>query len=241
AYAVPEAAVVADPDRVAGAERALARGAEVLVLDDAYQRRDVHRDCNIVLVSAETSRAVAWPLPAGPWREGWAALSRADIVIVTRKRATAEAALRLVRDLSGRVDVPVALVHLSLARLEGLTSGRAVPPSVLAGKRVVAAAAIADPGAFVAQVKGTGARVQVATWKDHHEFRDEDVAWLAHATRRADHLVITSKDAAKLRDRWPANVPEPFVAELDLVWEEGRDDVTAALDAVVAHLARHSP
>ena len=240
-YAVPEAVVVADPDRAAGAERALARGAEVLVLDDAYQRRDVERDCNIVLVSAETGRAVPWPLPAGPWRERWSALDRADLVIVTRKRATAEAALGVARRIQGRVEVPVAVVHLSLARLEGLTSGRAVPTSVLAGKRVVAAAAIADPGAFVAQVKGTGAKVQVATWRDHHEFRDEDVAWLAHAARRADHVVITTKDAVKLRDRWPANVPEPYVAELDLLWEEGLEDVTAALDAVVAHLPPHSP
>ena len=44
---VPEALVVADPDRVAGAERALAEGAHVLVLDDAYQRLDVRRDLNI--------------------------------------------------------------------------------------------------------------------------------------------------------------------------------------------------
>ena len=66
--AVPEAVVVADPDRRAGAERALARGADVLVLDDAYQRLDVRRDLNVVVVSAETSRAVRWPLPAGPWR-----------------------------------------------------------------------------------------------------------------------------------------------------------------------------
>ena len=46
-------------------------GAQVLVLDDAYQRLDVRRDLNIAVVSAETTRAVRWPLPAGPWREGW--------------------------------------------------------------------------------------------------------------------------------------------------------------------------
>ena len=45
-------------------------GREVLVLDDAYQRLDVRRDLNIAVVSAETTRAVRWPLPAGPWREG---------------------------------------------------------------------------------------------------------------------------------------------------------------------------
>ena len=66
--AVPEAIVVANPDRVAGAAMALAAGAEVLVLDDAFQRLDVLRDLNLCLVSAETSRAVPWRLPAGPWR-----------------------------------------------------------------------------------------------------------------------------------------------------------------------------
>ncbi len=232
-HSVPEAVVVADPDRVAGAERALAGGAQVLVLDDAYQRLDVHRDLNLLVMSAETTRAVRWPLPAGPWREGWDALGRADAVIVTRKRATPEAAQALARQLESQVSGPVAVAHLGLGTLEGLVSGIRRPADTLAGKRVVAASGIADPDAFVAQTKATGAAVQVATWKDHHDYRDEDVAWLAHAARRADHVVITQKDAVKLRDRWPAAVPEPLVALLDLTWEEGGEAIVAVLDAVV--------
>jgi tetraacyldisaccharide 4'-kinase len=235
---VPEAVVVADPDRLSGAERALANGAQVLVLDDAYQRLDVRRDLNIAVMSAETTRAVRWSLPAGPWREGWHALDRADAVIITRKRATPDAALALLRDLQGRVAGPVAIAHLGLRSLEGLVSGRPTPSAQLAGKRVVAASGIADPDAFVAQVKATGAAVQVATWKDHHDYRDEDVAWLAHAARRADHVVVTQKDAVKLRDRWPAAVPEPLVAVLELEWEEGGERIAAALDAVVTPVDR---
>ena len=231
--AVPEACVVADPDRAVGAERAMARGAEVLVLDDAYQRLDVRRDLNIAVVSAETTRAVRWSLPAGPWREGLQALDRADAVIVTRKRATSEAAMTLAADLERRIAGPVAVAHLGLRYLEGMVSGNRRPAADLAGKRVVAASGIADPDAFVAQTKATGAAVQVATWKDHHDYRDEDVAWLAHAARRADHVVITQKDAVKLRNRWPNSVPEPLVAMLDLEWEDGGDEIIAALDAVV--------
>ena len=132
---------------------------------------------------------------------------------------------------------PVAVAHLGLGTLEGLVSGTRRSAEELAGKRVVAASGIADPDAFVAQVKATGAAVQVATWKDHHDYRDEDVAWLAHAARRADHVVITQKDAVKLRDRWPA-VPEPLVAALDLTWEEGGERIVAALDAVVTPVER---
>ena len=237
-HSVPDAIVVANPDRVAGAERALAEGAEVLVLDDAYQRLDVHRDLNLLVMSAETTRAVRWPLPAGPWREGWQALDRADAVVVTRKRAGAEAARELADTLARRVRGPVAIAHLGLGTLEGLVSGTRRPAATLAGKRVVAASGIADPDAFVAQTKATGAAVQVATWRDHHDYRDEDVAWLAHAARRADHVVITQKDAVKLRDRWPVSAPEPLVALLDLTWEAGGDRLAAVLDAVVTPVDR---
>lgn len=232
-HQVPTAVVVANPDRVAGAAEAAARGAQVLVLDDAYQRQDVWRDLNIAVVSAETSRAVTWPLPAGPWREGLEALDRAGALIVTRKRADAAEALAMARRLAPKVSGPVAVVHLVVRRYTGLVSGESHPAEALVGKRIVAAAAIADPDAFVSQLKATGAQVQVATWKDHHAYRDEDVAWLAHAARRADHVVITRKDAVKLRDRWPASVPEPLVAELDLDWEEGVDTLCAALDALL--------
>ncbi len=235
-HSVPAARVVANPDRVSGAELALADGADVVVLDDAYQRLDVRRDLNILVVSAETTRAVRWPLPAGPWRESLKALDRADAVIVTRKRASVEAARRLAEELQATFTGPIAIVHLGLRLFEGLVSQQRHPASMLAGKRVVAASGIADPEAFVAQVKATGAAVQVATWKDHHDYREEDVAWLAHAARRADHVVITEKDAVKLRDRWPASAPEPLVAMLDMEWEAGKDLMTQALDALVASL-----
>jgi tetraacyldisaccharide 4'-kinase len=235
---VPAARVVADPDRVKAAVRAAGEGAAVLVLDDAFQLRQVWRDYNIAVVSAETSRAVPWPLPAGPWREGLAALERADALIVTRKRAEARVAVELAARLAGRVRGPTGIVHLGVRRYEGLLSSRAVPSEQLTGSRVVAAAAIADPDAFIAQTKATGAQVQVATWRDHHEFRDEDVAWLAKAARKADYLIITQKDAVKLRDRWPASVPEPLVAVLDVEWETGEAEFGAALDAIVTPVER---
>lgn len=232
---VPTARVIADPDRVMAGERARALGAEVLVLDDAFQLRGVGRDYNLAVVSAEASRAVRWPLPAGPWREGWSALRRADGLVVTRKRAGAQVAQEMLTRLRPwiRPGGVAGIVRLEVGRYEGLESGRLTPASSLAGKRIVAACAIADPDAFVAQTKAAGALVQVATWPDHHEFRDEDLAWLAKAARKADHVVITQKDAGKLRGRWPASVPEPLVAILDLVWETGEPEMAAALDGIV--------
>ena len=63
---VPGAVVVADPYRCAGARRATAAGAQVLVLDDAFQLLRVVRDVNIAVISAESAEVSPWTLPAGP-------------------------------------------------------------------------------------------------------------------------------------------------------------------------------
>ena len=234
----PGAVVVADPDRVAGGAQAAKRGAQVLVLDDAFQRRDVRRDFNVLLVSAESMGAARWCLPAGPWREPLAQARRADFVLVTRKRADAGAAGAAVRELAEVTRVPVGRVHLGVKQYVGMVTGRPTPVEALTGARVVAASAIADPAGFIAQTKATGAQVQAATWRDHHEFDDADVAWLAQAGRKADFLILTEKDAVKLRDRWPASVREPLVAILAVEWEDQEAAFCHHLDALVS---RHQP
>jgi tetraacyldisaccharide 4'-kinase len=233
---VPTAIVVADPNRAAGAEQARAAGAEVLVLDDAYQRLDVARDVNIALVSTESAppRAVAWPLPAGPWREDWGALGRADVIIVTRRRAALADARRLAARIARRWPrAVVAVLHLALDRFAGLESGRRTEQAALAGKRVVVAAGIADPASLAVQVRASGARVQLVAYQDHHSYPPEDVARLAQAAKDADYVVVTEKDAVKLRGRWPSDAPEPLVAGLALHWELNGDAVERALEGVL--------
>ncbi|MFN2572479.1 MAG: tetraacyldisaccharide 4'-kinase [Gemmatimonadales bacterium] len=233
---VPQAIVVADPDRLAGARKAQAEGAQVLVLDDAYQRLDVARDVNVALVATESAppRAVAWPLPAGPWREDWSALGRAGVIIVTRRRAAIAESHRLVRRIAERwPDAVVASVHLALDRLAGLRSGRALELGTLAKKRVLVAAGIADPVSFAAQVRALGATVQLTAYQDHHAYPPGDVARLAQAAQEADYVVVTEKDAVKLRSRWPADAPEPLVAELALRWELNGESVERVLEEVL--------
>jgi tetraacyldisaccharide 4'-kinase len=219
---------------VQGAERARAAGAQVLVLDDAYQRLDVARDLNVALMSAEHAYAVPWPLPAGPWREGWGALARADLIVVTRRRAAPEEAHRLAARVAARWPAtPVAAAHLAVECLEGMRSGRSRRLAELKGKRVVVGAGIADPASFAEQVRASGAIVQLVAYQDHHPYPPADVAHLVQAARGADYLVVTEKDAVKLRDRWPAQGPEPLVAVLQLHWELNGEAVARALEGIL--------
>jgi tetraacyldisaccharide 4'-kinase len=68
--------VIKSPDRVKGALFARAcLGSEIIVLDDGFQHRRLHRDLDIVLVSRDLAREKL--LPAGHLREPAASLKRA--------------------------------------------------------------------------------------------------------------------------------------------------------------------
>jgi tetraacyldisaccharide 4'-kinase len=231
---VPEAIVVENPDRLAGVNQAAASGADIVILDDAFQRLDIGRDLNIALVSTESTRAARWTLPAGPWREGLRALRRADFLVVTRKRADSASAARVAERL-GRVarGCPTAIVHLGIKDFRTLLGGESVPASALSGRRVLAAAGVADPGTFAAQCRALGADVRSYPVGDHHPFSPDDVRKMLHVGRRVDYVVVTEKDAAKLETLWPAGAHEPLVASLDVMWEQGQDDLERALETVV--------
>src|SRR5207244_9161476 len=208
-------------------------GAGGLVRDDACQRLGGRRHLNTVLVGAGSDRASGWPLPAGPWREGWEALGRAGCIIVTRKRATARAAATLAARLARRrPGVPVAVVELGLDHFEGLRSGVRRPLAVLGDRRVVAAAGIGDPLSFAVQIRSLGAQVELLAFPDHHPYVPQDVARLVQAAAEADYVVITEKDAVKLRERWPADAAEPLVAVLAVRWEANGGAVERWRDAV---------
>jgi tetraacyldisaccharide-1-P 4'-kinase len=82
------------------------------------------------------------------------------------------------------------------------------------------------------QVRASGASVQLAAYQDHHAYDARDIARLVQAAAAVDYVVVTEKDAVKLRTRWPADAPEPLVAELDVHWERNEAAVVRALDTL---------
>ena len=99
---------------------------------------------------------------------------------------------------------------------------------------MVAATAIGDPEAFVAQTKMTG-RGRCRSPPGRITTSSVTRTWPGwpRAARKADIRGDHRKDAVKLRDRWPASVPEPLVAILAVRLETGGDGLVGALDAVV--------
>jgi tetraacyldisaccharide 4'-kinase len=86
-------------------------------------------------------------------------------------------------------------MRLAGAHAERLSdAGQRVPLAELAGKRVVAAAGIGNPGRFFAMLRQAGLDVGELALPDHHDFLDDPFADLD-----ADVILITEKDAVKCR------------------------------------------
>lgn len=231
----PDVPVVVAPDRVRGADRASTLGADIVVLDDAFQHRRAARNADLVLLSAD--RWVSSPrlVPAGPWREGLSALRRASMVLVTRKAASPAAASAVADTIRHRFPgIPVGVAALTLQELRGAAGESTMPLEALAGARVLAIVGIGDPSAFLRQLAATDATVRAAVFADHHAYTHAEVARLASMMAAGEIAVCTLKDAVKVMPHWPREAPPLWYVSQRVMVEEGRDALDALLTRVLA-------
>jgi len=179
--------VIAAQDRIAGSQLASEYG-DILILDDGFQYRQLHRVCDIVLIPA-AGIGNGHLIPAGPLREPVSALTRADMVIRTGLVASTALSPGKEWNWSAR---PVAL-------RDARQTGEAQPGSVFA------AAGIARPQRFFDDLISLGLDVTATrSFPDHYHFSAQDVTALANA---AEAVAVTAKDAVKLAPMWPDNKP----------------------------------
>jgi tetraacyldisaccharide 4'-kinase len=231
----PDLPVLANADRVAGVREALARGADCVVLDDAFQHRRLARTVDWVLVAAERGEAAARLLPAGPAREPASALRRADVVLVTRKSATRDAAEVVAARIARGTDVATAICHLALDAIVDARSAESRPVEQLRGARLLGVAAIGAPASFFAQLRAVGpAELRTIAFRDHHAFDAGDVARLVADAAHADAVVCTLKDAVKLAPLWPHGATPLWYVSLHARIERGEPWLDASLARILA-------
>ena len=230
----PEVPVLTSPDRVVGARRAAAEGADCVVLDDAFQHRRIARTVDLVLVSADRWASGRFRmLPAGPWREPLGALRRSSLVLVTRKGVGPSRARSVAAELADHVSVPIAVVALELGDLRGKGEADRLPISSLDGRRLLAIAAVGDPGSFTRQLTQAGATVRMASFGDHHRFSASEVRALASGLAPDELPVCTLKDYVKLAEMWPRAASALWYVSQRVAPESGQSAIDEALEMVL--------
>jgi tetraacyldisaccharide 4'-kinase len=228
----PGVHVVALADRVLGVRMAQAAGAQVVVLDDAFQHRRVSRVADVLLLSVEQLSRSQRLLPAGPWREPLGAAKAASLIVLTRKSASADEA----RAVQGQVaaaapGVPVAVVYLTPGGLIRANGTGSKPLTAIKGASVLAIAAIGEPELFKRQLAALGADVTLRSYPDHHAFTASDVRALIDAQGDA-MAVCTLKDAVKLAPLWPTSRELWYVSQ-HLTVEQGGENIDRLCERVL--------
>lgn len=191
-----------DPDRVRSAEIACREhGADLLILDDGFQHRRLHRDLNVVLIDALNPWGYGRLLPRGLLRETVSALRRADVVVLTRAdQCSGEQRRQIASTLqaTGVSEwVEAAFVPTRLTN----TTGETLDIHALATQRVAAFCGIGNPDGFRQTLTDAGYDpVFFETFPDHHHYANDELTKLASRAQAdgATALLTTQKDLVKL-------------------------------------------
>ena len=172
-------------------------GPHVLVLDDGFQHRRLHRDLDIVCFDCGDPNLRL--LPAGRLREPVASLSRAHAIVLTGYRDGCPPPTRF--------DKPVlrSITHVvGFSRLDGEAQ---LGADAFRGEPVALAVAVARPERVRESLDADV--VLFETRRDHHPWKASELEAIAAGAsgKGARALLVTGKDAVKLEEGAAGTLP----------------------------------
>ncbi len=206
-------------DRYAMGKFAIARfSPDVIILDDAFQHRRLHRNMDLVLVDAAVGFGNGYLLPRGILREPGAALARADAVVLTRSVRPAPLLEAEISQIAPRIPVFRSVnrpyVYGIVKAGRDLTGDMYHPAEsadfrFLGSARVLGFSGIARSTEFQRMIaEMAGSLVDFLEFPDHYYYTEAD--WHRIVRRAADlsvdYLLTTQKDYARLQDGLEAPV-----------------------------------
>jgi tetraacyldisaccharide 4'-kinase len=229
--------VAVDKDRVRGGQTLIDEfKPSLLLLDDAFQHRRIHRDTDIVLLDCNHPLDEMQLLPAGQLRESLDALNRADFIVMTRCEPDNEQHERFWNQMVEKWGAKKLLAcRYKIGRLTHFRTGEKLRPNSLKGKTLIGFCGIARPENFKDTLDHFKAEVPyIIRFGDHHVYRARDVERLAMAFNKvkADYLITTEKDAVKLGMLFEA-LPI-LIVEVEVEWLRGLDNLHRELSELIS-------
>ena len=236
---LPDVPHVQDSDRVEAARVAVEElEAEVILMDDGFQHRRLHRDLNIVVIDATCPFGFGYLLPRGLLREPVKNLKRADLVIITRCDAVEESVIHEIQQTVQASSPGVPVVRSKHAPTSLLVHpDSSLPLTDIVDRDIAVVSAIGNPQAFEAAVAALGANiVDARRLPDHSPYTPESVrdlrTWIESLGPSVQRVLCTHKDLVKLRtDRLGGCPLAAMLIELTLL--SGQDSLDSVLQAIL--------
>lgn len=231
---LPDVPHLQNPDRVAAARIAIDElDTQLILLDDGFQHRRLHRDLDIVLLDALQPFGHEHVFPRGMLREPISGLRRADVICLTRADAVSESERQSLGERIAQLAPNVTYCE-AVSSPSGLLSGNGsqLPLHSLQGQSVLAFCGIGNPAGFRHTLESAGLDVlQLREFADHHRYDRYDLGRLADWARNypsAAAIVCTHKDLVKISLNALGKLPL-YALEIQQDFIRGRSDLESRL------------
>lgn len=195
--------VAVSEKRVEGVRQLLAldNKPELILLDDAFQHRQINAGFSIVLTPYNDLFVDDTMLPTGNLRENVKGIQRAQVVIVTKcpNRLTEKEQFEIAKRL------PVSLtqtVYFSSIKYDDYAYNsleKKIPLNSLCNKKVTLVTGIANPKPLIDYLERQKIVINHLKFSDHHNFSSQDISVILEAD---DSVIITTeKDFMRLKDK----------------------------------------
>ena len=237
---LPDVPHIQDTDRVEATRIAVEElDAELILMDDGFQHRRLHRDLDIVVVDATCPFGYGYLLPRGLLREPLKGLLRADLIMLSRCALVQPEELAKIEQTIRSFNPSAPMIrcqHQPACLLEQPAAEISIES--LRASRVAVVSAIGNPVAFEQTIRACGADiVESRQLPDHDPYGPATVQelrqWIESMGSRIEQVICTHKDLVKLRsDRLGGKPLRALMIELTI------DSGGEALDAELAGIVR---
>lgn len=198
----PAVSVAVDKNRVDGCGRLAEAGAELIVLDDAFQYRALAADKSLVLVDFYRPVFRDKLLPFGRLRDLPSRIRKADIVIVTKCPSDPEEEERSLWRKQLKLDGKQHLFFTTLRYSDPVPVFPEGDPRYAYAQRLILCTGIANDAPLRSHLSDSYKIVERLSFPDHHKFTRADIRSLAAAVKHHPTACVmtTEKDAQRLAD-----------------------------------------
>ena len=207
----PEVTVAVDEKRVHGVRKLneLHPEIEVIILDDAYQHRQIAPGFSILLTDYSNLYTLDSHLPGGNLRESKKGSKRADLIIITKcpEKLSAIEMRIIEKEFSikphqslffscYKYDEIKPVFPDSVSEIISLNKIKKTKAGVLL------VAGIVSPQPIVEQINKYSNTVETLFFKDHHSFQRQDILAIQKKFEKIENqekiILVTEKDAARI-------------------------------------------
>ncbi len=200
----PQTVVLTSSNRIQIAKHAQELGCTALILDDGFQHQKLTRNINIAVIDIEKQFGNKHILPAGPLRESYKNIKRADKIIIVNKNTQhlkEEKFNKLIAELKClNRTATISICNAKIDKIYNIHSQKLFTQPE--NESVLAFSAIGQPEQFYNLLKQAGIKLaKTISFADHHCYNEKDIDELLQQAKNsnANYLITTEKDAVKIK------------------------------------------